>query len=153
MRSCPESKPEFATKKPRNRYNFHVVEVHPDVNAVIEAIIWDNSRPVDPWAEGIEWTSTDMHQTDIQPVANALDDLVSSLRLNSSYTMFLMNPKVLSDPITMETLQFFGKDSVLCVCAFVSVCVCLCVWVYVCVCVCARQTWPQAFQESSSTRS
>lgn len=64
-----------------------------------------------------------MHQTDIQPVANALDDLVSSLRLNSSYTMFLMNPKVLSDPITMETLQFFGKDSVLCVCAFVSVCV------------------------------
>ncbi len=27
------------------------------------AIIWDNSRPVDPWAEApIKWTSEDMHQ-------------------------------------------------------------------------------------------
>jgi hypothetical protein len=34
------------------------------------------------------------HQVDIIPMENALKDLVDCLRLNSSYTLFLMNPKL-----------------------------------------------------------
>eukprot|EP00961_Rhodomonas_salina_P146972 1978512-Rhodomonas_salina.1 len=79
------------------RYNFHVLELHPDVDAIIEAVqrhlsyckisgvltvwghqvIWDNARPEDPWTdEGLRWTAQDMHQVDILPVENALEDLV-----------------------------------------------------------------------------
>jgi len=77
------------------RYNFHVLELHPDVDAIIEAVIWDNARPEDPWTdEGLRWTAQDMHQVDILPVENALEDLVDTLQLNSSYTLFLMNPKL-----------------------------------------------------------
>jgi len=77
------------------RYNFHVLELHPDVDAIIEAVIWDNARPEDPWAdEEIRWTSQDMYNVDILPVENALDDLVTTLQLNGSYTLFLMNPKL-----------------------------------------------------------
>ena len=48
------------------RYKFHVLELHPDVDAIIEALIWDNARPEDPWSEGaIKWTSQDMHQVDL----------------------------------------------------------------------------------------
>ena len=48
------------------RYKFHVLELHPDVDAIVEAIIWDNARPEDPWSEGaIKWTSQDMHQVDL----------------------------------------------------------------------------------------
>ena len=77
------------------KYNFHVLELHPDVDAIIEAIVWDNARPEDPWGEpAIKWTSQDMHQVDIIPMESALSDLVDCLRLNSSYTLFLMNPKL-----------------------------------------------------------
>ena len=77
------------------KYHFNVLELHPDVDAIIEAIIWDNARPEDPWGEpAIKWTSQDMHQVDIIPMENALKDLVDCLRLNNSYTLFLMNPKL-----------------------------------------------------------
>ena len=77
------------------KYDFHVLELHPDVDAIIEAIIWDNARAEDPWGEpAIKWTSQDMHQVDIAPMENALADLVDCLRLNNSYTLFLMNPKL-----------------------------------------------------------
>lgn len=77
------------------KYKFHVLELHPDVDAIIEAIVWDNARPEDPWGEAaIKWTSQDMHQVDIIPMENALKDLVDCLRLNTSYTLFLMNPKL-----------------------------------------------------------
>jgi len=49
----------------------------------------------DPWGEpAIKWTSQDMHQVDITPMENALADLVDCLRLNNTYTLFLMNPKL-----------------------------------------------------------
>lgn len=35
-----------------------------------------------------------MLQVDITPMENALADLVDCLRLNNSYTLFLMNPKL-----------------------------------------------------------
>ncbi|EKX49685.1 hypothetical protein GUITHDRAFT_162074 [Guillardia theta CCMP2712] len=78
------------------KYHLRVLELHEDVNSVIESLIWDNARPEDPWQEGpaISWTSQDMHQVDIVPVENALTDLVDTLRLNGSYTLFLMNPKL-----------------------------------------------------------
>ena len=69
--------------------------MHPDVDAIIEAIVWDNARPEDPWSDpAIRWTSQDMHQVDVTPMENALDDLCQTLRLNTSYTLFLMNPKL-----------------------------------------------------------
>jgi hypothetical protein len=77
------------------KYKFHVLELHPDVDAIIEAIIWDNARLENPWSEiAIKWTSQDMHQVDITPMENALSDLIDCLHLNNSYTLFLMNPKL-----------------------------------------------------------
>ena len=74
---------------------WQVLELHPDVDAIIEAIVWDNARPEDPWSDpAIRWTSQDMHQVDVTPMENALDDLCQTLRLNTSYTLFLMNPKL-----------------------------------------------------------
>lgn len=47
------------------KYHFNVLELHPDVDTIIEAIIWDNARPENPWGEPeIKWTSQDMHQVD-----------------------------------------------------------------------------------------
>ena len=54
------------------KYHFHVLELHPDVCALVEAVIWDNARPVDPWAEtAVSWTAQDMHQVGSRARARA----------------------------------------------------------------------------------
>jgi len=96
-------------------YRFHVVDVHPDVGALVESVVWDNARPVSPWAEtAVAWTAQDMHQVDPAPLQDLLGDLVGALRLNrTAFTLFLLNPKLPHPDFNYGYRHGFSSDELL----------------------------------------